>query len=281
MFMSLKLDPLPKEGLQIAQESISDAFKEGLDNFTNLLKVQLPNIIRGIRESDDLNKLPGFNKITREEVKFLKLLNSVSYNELKELKAFVPEGLNVKLIQYLDAIEPSVNYLTRLLPDVVEPYAKELTYLACNPIKALDTNSNKEKYLKQDKNRALQLKAITDCFSNKHYDTKICIGNLVDRNADWVTIFNRVRDITNKIKMINRKEISLLVTQCEQDLELIYQYIKSGKYNYITPEVANNIATGAWHIASELEYCSVVYFKVLGLESSIEQTINKVNEVLS
>ncbi len=274
----------PQEDLIYAAESLTSVMTAALDGIANIpskLTETFPNILRGFSGNEDISKLPVLVPTTKEEAKFLEHTKAISYLEMRELKAFVPEGLDVTYLEYLKALKPVVAQLQRIIPDVLNPYAHFLANLVSNKNAALATgNSGFDHTALADKRQAAYA-AISDCFSDSHHKSEVTIGDVVERNADWVIVFNEVKALLTELRTVNRDTVMTLCRQCEDYLEIIYNNLKERKLDAITSEVALTLSQGALSTACEIEHFSVIYYRVLALEGTIAASVNKVNDILA
>jgi hypothetical protein len=61
---------------------------------------------------------------------------------------------------------------------------------------------------------------------------------------------------------------------------MIIDKIQKNEIEHVSPEVTQNLAFGAYEVAREIEFFSVVYYKVLALTTSVDATTVKVNNFI-
>ena len=273
----------PEEDLTYAAESIGKAMLASLDDLSSItvkLKEFIPSIVRGFSNGEDITKLPDFAKVTREEQVFLEHLKKINYLEMRELKAYVPAGLEVSYIEYIEALKPVVASLQRIVADVLNPYAHFLAGVVSDKRAALATDFFSFNHKEIETKRKEAYASISKCFSSTNNQETTTIAKVVGRNSDWPDIFKEVKALTTALKSVNRSTVMHLTKQCEDYLSIIHDNLHSNKLDKVTPEVANTLAQGAYQVASELEHFSIVYYRVLSLEGCISNTVDKVNSVL-
>ena len=273
----------PHEELTFALESLTSVMSAALDGVASIpdkLTETFPHLLRGFSGNEDLSKLPVIIPTTKEEAKFLEHTKKISYLEMRELKAYVPEGLAVTYLSYLTALKPVVAHLRRIVPDVLDPYAIFLATLVSNKNSALATGNSGFDHTTLAEKRHAAYGVISECFSDTNHVSETKIGSVVERNSDWVAVFNEIKNLVTEIKSVNRNTVMLLIDQCEDYLEIIYQNLKDHKLDAMTAEVALTLSQGAMSVACECEHFSVVYYRLLALEATIGATVNKVNSVL-
>lgn len=274
----------PMEDLTYAQESLAEVMTLGLDT-AGLMKDKLidafPFVLQGFKANEDLSGLPKFKELTNKQAEFTKHINAVSYAELRELRAIVPEGLVGTYLEYLEVLTPAVEHLREIIPKVLNPYTVFLAHLVSNKAVALSADSHAIHYDRLEHDREATYKAIGALFSNTSHETNSKVGNVVARNADWVYIFTQVKKLSGDLQGIKTANVMELTKQCEDYLEIIYNNLKNGVYEDISPETAKALARGAYQTASEIEYLSIIYYRVLALEASINSTVEKINDILA
>lgn len=279
----LKESFTPQEELTFALESLTSVMTAALDGIANIpakLTDTFPNLLRGFSGTEDLTALPELVPTTKEEARFIEHTKKISYLEMRELKAYVPEGLVVSYLEYLKELKPVVGQLQRIIPDVLNPYATFLAHLVSNKNAALATGNAGFDHNGLSEKRKAAYAAISECFSASNTGSETTVESVVDRNADWLVVFSEVKTLITELKTVNRNTIKTLIKQCEDYLEIIYCNLKEQKLEDITSEVALSLSQGAMSVACEIEHFSVIYYRVLSLEGTIAATVNKINSVL-
>lgn len=281
---TLDLAYTPEEDLVYAQESIASALALGLDGFTMVrdkLKECFPSILRGFNANEDLTKLPKFEDLSRKEKEFLKEIEGLNYTQLREYKAYVPEGLTGTYLEYATALRQSVEHLKYIVPNVLMPYLTFLGHIVSDKKARIATTDNSKFYDNLDKDRQASYKAQAQFFSDKHHNAESKVGKVIARNSDWPEVFALMKHLVTDLKMADRDKIKNVVKQCSDYLEIIYTYLNGEEMTNVSPEVSQALARGAFTIAQELEYFSIIYYRVLALESSIDRTTNKIQEIIN
>lgn len=272
----------PEEELVYAQESITSMMTAMLDTVNETrqrLINALPGLKRGFAGNTDLTALHGFAGMTSDQAALLKNLRHVTYGEIRNVNATVPEGMTSTYLTYLQALKPAVEHLRDIVPNVVMPYTVFLAHLVSNKSAALSTNGGGIDYDKLERARDASYAALGACFS-KGTHVRSTVGEVVERNADWVQVLKETKELSDIIGQIKRDRVRELTRQCEDYLEAIYQNLQSGSIEEIAPEAARSLARGAYQVASELTYFSVVYYRVLTLTAAVDRSVGELNYVL-
>jgi hypothetical protein len=270
----------PTENFKFAQESLASTMDD-LGMLKNKLMQVFPTIISAFKANDDFQDLPSFKTLTKEQAAFVKHLNSISYSDVRELRAYVPEGLDTTYIEYMTALKPAVIHLRDIVANVLNPYCTYLAELMSNKTSLLSIDPKTALHDDLEKKREALFKEINACFSKDNFSNETKISKVAISNNQWHSIFENIKFLTDTLRAVDKSKVKQLTSQCEDYLEIIYANLKNDKEENTTPEVANALAKGAYQIACDLEFFSIVYYKVLVLETAINNTIEKTNETLS
>lgn len=276
----IKFTYTPKEEFAIAQESITAMFLSSVDEMKGKLMQVIPAVIRGFAGAQDLSGLPKFEDFSKEEREFLKHIQVTGFAELRELGAQVPEGLNSTYLEYIEVLSPTVLHLATIIPHVLQPYTVFLAELISHKSAMLSTNTKKLELDKLQKQREACYDAIGKLFYKGNTGTSSKYGKVVDRNNDWPVVFQKVQDMTRALQGVKLTQVKELTKQCADYLEVIHGRIAQDEMNEITPEVTKALADGAYQVAAELEFLSIIYYRVLALQAAVAATVSKVNEIL-
>lgn len=270
--------------LAIANEDMSNIIKHiytsgvsGLTSFSNQLQSIIPNAIAALKELNvPKETVPELNK---NKSSFIQLVDKYPYSEVKELKAFKPEGLGVSYLQFLDVLDSEINHVLKLEKEILDPYCTYLAKLVSLPeeIKALDTKQNTYKNINDRRESATAV--LSKCYKKDSYEAITTVVNVVDRNRDWSIIINRLNSSIYNINKIDKKSIEEKVKLCEQYLDVLYDKYNKQELSNITPEVIKAITDSTYQVAKEIEFFAALYFRVLTLKGSVENTIEHITKV--
>lgn len=266
----------PTEELRLACEqfvaagtSVGTAGTKLLDFFKGLM----PSITNAFSGSTALDKLPKYEGLGREHRAFLERINLHSYGELREHKAFCPAGLNVPYIQYLSELDKALDHVLQFQPKALQPYLVFLAQLTSSRNAALSTDNHDRENKAVQEARAAFDKTFAEMFRSNIHETTTKVGKVIERNADWPEVFKLSTVLATKIEGIKLTNIQNQVKQAEDYLDIIFHLAQTGKLESATPEVLTAIAEGAYQIASELEFLSVIYYRCLTVNQAIKDTM--------
>lgn len=278
----LEFDYTPLERLQSSNESISEMMSAGIRTVGELrdkLLEALPDMIRGLGSSQ-LRDLKKIERFTANQVLFTDYLKSNNYASLRLLKATTPEGMTATYMEYLDVLEAGVAHMKRITSDVLQPYVIFLAQLVSSKDAAKSYNTNAHIYTKLAENRSKIYSDMSACFSKSH-DTRTTYGDVVDSNAAWAKVIVRMNKLTHEINSLRTDEVTHLMKQADDYLKIIHGYIEKEQLQEITPETSKSLSEGAYQVGLELEFYSIIYYRVLSLGNAINQTMNDLNRILS
>lgn len=273
----------PTEELRLACEqfvaagtSVGTAGSKLLDYFKGLM----PSISNAFSGSNALEKLPKYQGLGRDHRKFLERVNLHSYGSLREFKAFAPAGLNTTYLNYLGLLSQAVDHVLQFQPKTINPYLIFLAQLTSSRNAALSTDSHEAENKALQATRAEFDKQFATMFRTNVHETVTKVGNVIERNADWPEVFQKSLELATKIEGLKLTTIQHGVKQAEDYLDIIFHLAQTGKLESATPEVLNAIAEGAYQVASELEFLSVIYYRCLTVNQAIKDTMDGMMKAL-
>lgn len=269
------------ERLTNSNESFSDVLKAGVDGlaeFRDKLLETLPEIIRGVAGSN-VGQIKKIEPFTADQKTFLKHLEKNNFASLRMLKATVPEGLRSTYSVYIEALMPAVEHMRTMQAKILLPYNIFLARLATNKKAALSTDTNAHLYSALAKERTEIYEAISKCFSGDD-EPRSNYGGVIENNASWKNVFADMKKMTDTLNSIKVADINHLMRQSSDYLNIIHDEIEKKKIEDITPEAAKALSEGAYQIGCELEFFSIIYYRVLGLHNAIDMTVKEINEII-
>lgn len=273
----------PKEDLQYASESISESIKLGLDSlahFSGRLKELLPDLVHAFKGTPRTEGLPALPPLKGDAKRFVELVSKHSFLEMREIKAFVPQGLNAPFTQYLTGLEAAATRCEMMTGEILTPYVTFLAQLTALPEAARGSDDRSQYSLALRTAREDIYNEVKACFAPGSSDGRARLATVVERVADFAPVLQRTHDLVNRFEAIKRAKVDELVKQAETYLDIIHDRVQKGQLTEITPEVCKALADGAFEVACDVEFFAIAYFWVLGLKGSLENTMEEVTRVL-
>lgn len=268
---------------QLAQQLLSQRRLVAFEAFTTSdVSALVRRVIPSIR-----NGIDGFHKtftqapavsISGDQKRFLsEVIAKRTYNTLEPLTAYVPEGLKVPYLEYAQVLFNAVEH-AMLAPSVINAYATFLATLVSNKMALNNTMSSKRLYLEMQETRTKLADDVRKCFDGT-VKTETKVENVIKRNADWAELFKACDNISRAINSVERSVLQKKVDECSELLERISKQINEGFFDKASPEVILDMSEGAYQVASELEFYSVMYYNAQTFTHAITRTIERVSMV--
>lgn len=266
--------------LRLKRDIVSmEAFS--LPNVTDLVKRIIPGMILDMKSYiGTLSFTDSAINLTSNQKSLIKELPKHTYNDLSHLIVFVPEGLDVNYKQYLEALKLSLNQ-TDLVIEELGNYTTFLSRLVTNSDDLISTDYAKNKYKAIQEELEHASDVTSKCFKKNSTDTEKKYSNIVRNNSELKEVVEEMNTLITRIEAVDKKVITKKVNEASELLTIIYNKIKRGDMDNISPEMVSKISDYTYIIAKYLEFYSVTYYRVKAFTSAVNQTIDKVNEIIN
>lgn len=211
---------------------------------------------------------------------FLKEIPKHNYTDIRSITAYVPEGLNTDYKEYGDYLQAAVAHATAVMDDVLNPYSTYLAQLVTNHDMRLSTNTFETVYKPMEEKRDLLTKDMAGCFKKGSTQSVSNIGKVISRNADWEDLFVLCERLTQQVGKVDRVKLKKKIGECTEYLEAIERKLKRADMEGVAPQVIQNLSNGAYQVACELQFFSVVYYKVEVFVNCVNRTLNNFATVM-
>lgn len=242
------------------------------------------NVFNAFRNTGNYLQVRGFAKsaqttpLTKENKKFLELVGSVPFTEMRQIRAYVPEGMSCTYLEILDQLVESSEYLKGLYAQVVHPYSLYLARFLSDKNTSLSPESKRFEYAKHEEARDARIAEFTKLYKSDSYKTESTIGLVINRNADWNEVLLKQKTVISNLEAVDRKALKREIDQCTDYLALIADNIKRSGQN-TRPEAAERLSLGAYQVAKEIEYFSNTYYRALGVNAAIDKTVENLTTI--
>ena len=264
-----------REELRVACEQLAASSTAGYANnkLVEFFKGLFPTIVNAFNTSDGIDKLPKYEGLGKEHRAFLQKLSAHSYGELRGMRAYRPAGLQVSFLTYLKELDIAVEHIRSFPSGTLTPYLTFLAQLTTHGNAALSTDEHRSGHQALAAKRDAMDKAFAKMFKPGDTSTETTVGVVIERNAEWPDLLVEANSLANKIEGMRLAPIQQMVKQAEDYLDMLFHQAQQGKLENATPEVMQNLADGAYQIASELEFLSVTYYRAIVLNQAIKDTM--------
>lgn len=224
--------------------------------------------------------LPGIT-VASNNTPFLREIVKHNYMALRPLQCFTPEGLKVTYLEYLEALAPAVEHAAAVGSNVLNPYASFLADMVTNRDGALRSKDFSASYAALGAKRELLQAQLGKCFSKGGHESSAELGKVVARMNDWQPVLAGVDACAVAINKVDRKALDKKMHECVELLDILQKKLERNEYGDVSPEVANNLASGAFQAAKELEFFSTTYYRVLTLAEAVQKTTEQLLRVVT
>jgi len=212
-------------------------------------------------------------KLTSKQNDFIRSLGKHAYMEISALKAYVPEGMNATYFEYSSELLIAVMHASRVLSGPMSAYTVFLSQIVTNKEQRLSTLSSSKVHKELAAEREKHNAKLGKCFAKGSTEAESTLGKVTERNGDWQHIFANSENMMRLMNGVDRKVLNKKVEECTLLLEKIMEMVRRGEFDDLSPQSFDNLASGAYEIASELEFFSAIYYKVEAFANSLNRTI--------
>lgn len=218
-------------------------------------------------------------EFTSQQRDFEKELSGQAYMNVAQVTAMVPEGLDVPYLDYAEVLLEAVKHASKVM-DTLSPFCDYLARLITDKESALSTKSfeNEFKLIEEERKRINE--ELGGCFKKGSTKAEAAFSDVVQRNADWKSVFERCKEIGATINQVNRQALLKKVHECNVHLEVILKKVREEKLEQIAGATVLNLADGAFQVASELEFYAIAYYKAEVFVACVNQTVEYFNKVM-
>lgn len=253
-----------------------------LTNMVTSIKNIFPSLITNLRSSfSQTEHLPKIEiALTKEQQFLIKEIQNFKFIDIAEIKTQVPEGFIGTYLDYTETLLSVINEISSVNSRVLQPYSVYLSTFLTNKEAKINTKDQTRLYNDIKKVREKQIEDLSFYFKDSSNISVAKVGQVIKRNADFLTVYNEVGSIAKKVYSIDIKSINENVKRCVDMLDIIVNKINRDEITNVSPEVTQNLAFGAYEVAKEIEFFSVLYYKILALTTTVDETTIKVNSYI-
>lgn len=267
------------KNLQLTSERIAlEAFI--VSDLAAMVKRAFPQIL------DDFKGLIGFAspveaaiQLTPEARSFVNnVARKHSYVDIAPMSAWVPEGLSGTYIDYIPSLQGQVAHAERVVNETLGPYCGFLAKVLTNYDDQLSTQAVSYTGLNK-------VREGLEAGNAKHYrkgstQVQVSLGDVVKRNSDWETVLHNADELSQRMNKVDRKALNKKLTEATDLLDRLIKQIKAGKLDHLTPEVVTTLSNGAYQVAKEVEFYSIVYYRVMAFTDAVSKTVRSTSDIL-
>lgn len=255
----------------LAMETI--ALETGvLSNMVSTVRRIFPSLVTNIENSFSLvNEFkPLETQHTGDQKQVLDNIKNVQYLQLDNFTVTVPEGFSADFIEALDICESGLDYIDFVRNVLLKEFRIYLSVFLSNKDQKISSNDISFKYKEHAKKRTLINQEFAKLYVANSYAVDLKLTKVIKRNADLHTVFDKYNTVVTRMKQIDFTVFKNEVEDIVEFINVITKQSESGKIENISPEAVNNIATGGYECALQVETASACYFRCMGITTSID-----------
>lgn len=249
-----------------------------LKNMAQAIKDFFPSIFGEIKKNkevtinllDELQKDKDI-KLDKDQTFVLKEIMRHNFTEYADRPTMVPNGFTGQhtFIDFIKQLEHSVDHLMTIEKNVLQRFYSEISAFITNKGDRSSLKDLSSYYTALGKKSEQDLAKIGQFF--KGDDTAyLSIGKVIHRGNDLPNLYRELISLDKKINTIDRGALKDSINKISDLMDVIIQNAQEKKIDYASPETIKSISTGAYVVAKELEYYSVVFFRVIMIKESVK-----------
>lgn len=235
----------------------------------------------GVTAGFSVSHNAGVIALNSDQRNFLAKVEKINFRDMEQVTAYVPEGMNKTYLDYLEQLGPSVDYCAENTMNILSSLGTYVSNLINNKHALLETHSFVAKLSGHEKERAYLNIEIGKCFTKGSTKAECRLGKVINRNADWKAVFEETTLLNRTIDSIDKNKLYKKMNDVNELLEVFKRKFNNGEITEVSPEVNENLSNLLFQAASELEFFSVTFFRVLGLTTSINRTTDYVQKIFT
>jgi hypothetical protein len=214
-----------------------------------------------------MNVLPVFDN------RLQKLINAYSYADLGEKKVFIPAGMQVPYLTYLEVLEGAIEVNQELLTLVLVPYARWLGELIEEPERLKSIGGSRAIAAFKPHNLDELTAKLGLCFKMGDNQTQKSFKEVFARNADLKPVYSTATALISRYKSIDRKKVNATVRGISDMLSVLITNIDEKNISLDhNPTGRDYLATLTRSLAREIEFYALMGYQLTQLAVALKNT---------
>lgn len=257
--------------LTVSQEGVTDSMRHFM-----------PSLFQGLKSAFTGDLMPSDAvQFTRDQRKFLEMIEKHNYFDLQPLKVYTPESLKASYTQYSAQLMMAVERTVSGIDALVENFSVLIANLVTNRGSQLSTKDVANIYKRVGDDRKQTAAALDACFDFNQHLTESTYGRAVSRNADWNDVFKNVIMTGDRINTVDRAKLKKQLAGIASSMDVLIKMQEDGKLDDIAGEMVTAIAEGSWQVAKEIEYYSILHYRVIAFDKAVEDSVVRLKKILA
>jgi hypothetical protein len=239
-----------------------------LTNMITTFRTALPAFVSKLR---DVN-MAFFNKTGQAKLVPLTLSsndrNILDHMDMLDFLIFgdtyvmVPENFKGNLNAYAKELSRVAEAVFRMENKALQEYNMILSSFITNKDDKISIKDHTAFFTRVRNEREDLMGDLNKFFKNNNNKTRAPLRSVMQRFKDVEPFLEATTALTSTQNKASLDKIHNATNQCADLLDIIIKSMSEGKMDNISPEAANNIATGAYEIGKYVEFVSLVYFRI-------------------
>lgn len=249
-------------------------------NFGELL---FNNLRKRIAEIFTDRKTTHYSWTPRIEQSLIDWANKESYMILGDVTVFVPAGLKVSYLGYLDALEGVLPNILKIEEELLDPTLETIGVLINNPVLAASKSGltgsafNGKLFGIHPSDTA---KTISACFDANSRDDTMVYKKAVRNNAELKVVAERLAQLQDNLPMGLSARVEKKIKQVVDLVDALNEQIKvDERYKALSPRIGNLVSDKLYQAALWVEWFAVYQRQVLVLSTALEDTTKKLKKL--
>ena len=255
--------------------TMKDVIASSISNVSKKVHEVFDVELKFFKEIENANIHGVSNKVTKNKLKFMTTIKKTDFLDMRNIVAYVPEGM---ICKYSEAIKAYLEVLTYLEVNLIKNmlnFNTQIGYIINNKIKTDISdfvNKTHREIMICDKAKDLIVADISKLFSNHNY-TETTIDKVVKNNSDWEEVVKGVENMSIRLGKFSLRDIKDLMNTTNNLLGSLVKVLKEGDKVVLENKEVKQIAEASYVIASQLEFFVAMNYDIIALTRSVSDTM--------
>lgn len=258
--------------------TMKDVIASSISNVSKKVHEVFDVELKFFKEIENANIHGVSNKVTKNKLKFMTTIKKTDFLDMRNIVAYVPEGM---ICKYSEAIKAYLEVLTYLEVNLIKNmlnFNTQIGYIINNKIKTDISdfvNKTHREIMICDKVKDLIVADISKLFSNHNY-TETTIDKVVKNNSDWEEVVKGVENMSIRLGKFSLRDIKDLMNTTNNLLASLVKVLKEGDKVVLENKEVKQIAEASYVIASQLEFFVAMNYDIIALTRSVSDTMEMI-----
>ena len=258
--------------------TMKDVIASSISNISKKVHEVFDVELKFFKEIENANIHGVSNKVTKNKLKFMTTIKKTDFLDMRNIIAYVPEGM---ICKYSEAIKAYLEVLTYLEVNLIKNmlnFNTQIGYIINNKIKTDISdfvNKTHREIMICDKAKDLIVADISKLFSNHNY-TETTIDKVVKNNSDWEEVVKGVENMSIRLGKFSLSDIKDLMNTTNNLLGSLVKVLKEGDKVVLENKEVKQIAEASYVIASQLEFFVAMNYDIIALTRAVSDTMEMI-----